>query len=521
MNTKQKTPNQGIYKNTIPGHGIKSKTIVSHVKSECNSLSGDNGLLKLEKENLILENYNDMLNLLNKLSDADKNKINLSTKKAEVLNAMKDLSETNCIGISYCLNELIKIDDEKKDLLNDKDALKYFSQDEIKQVYDEKIEDYKNIIISLLDNINNYEKEIKKRKPKKKTTKKAKFNQNNSMISSSKLSQEIIKEFVSCNFTNQTVITKKKELNMGTIKFEQKVKETDLSYIGENYKTLRFTREEIQIYLAILNVYMQNIAKKNYGIPFEFSTKDFHNNILGRQGHLQKRDLQKYESIFQSIASKRIIYNPETATISPFTNKEFKNIRINSNLINVDIMSYDNYKDQIIRIVPSALTMLELTTIKQFSNFLPIEIIKLDLDKSDNIIYFALYLTNMHRNNESHIEKEKGKKPKRIYNKAFSKEFFIKTIIKNALPNHKELLEEFETYKTKNSMGKLFFDRNILNPLKETLDIYVSHGYIDKHYKIPTYNKNILDKNIEVIFNYDTAKLIETDKFKKNEKNKI
>ena len=92
------------------------------------------------------------------------------------------------------------------------------------------------------------------------------------------------------------------------------------------------------------------------------------------------------------------------------------------------------------------------------------------------------------------------------------------TIINNALPNYQEVFKSFEEYKSKNNDGKKYFDREILNPLKETISIYVEHGYINKNYKIPKYNKNILDEKVEVIFNYDVGKLIETDKFKKDEK---
>jgi hypothetical protein len=116
-------------------------------------------------------------------------------------------------------------------------------------------------------------------------------------------------------------------------------------------------------------------------------------------------------------------------------------------------------------------------------------------------------LTYLHRNNESHLEKEKGKKPKRIYNKAFKKEINIKTIIESALPNHKNLFSKFEEYKNNNSRGKYFFGNMILGPLQETINIYVKHGYIDENYKIPSYSKNILNQNIEIIFVYDIKEI--------------
>lgn len=355
------------------------------------------------------------------------------------------------------------------------------------------------------------------KKYKKEQIKKAKFDQSKSCCFTDKLSQEVIKNQKSKSYdTYSNSITSDNHIkDFGNFQISQNIKETDKSYILENYKNIQFTREEIQIYIAILNVYIQNISKKNYGVSYEFSVKEFHNVVLGRKNRLRKEDLQRYEKMFVLIASKRIIYNSENATIAPFKKL---NARVNSTLINIDIISKNNYKDQIIRIVPSELTMLELKQIKQISNFFPVELLKLPFKKSDNIFYFALYFTNLHRNNESHIEKIKGKRPKRIYNKAFKKEINIKTILKKALPNYPEILKKFEHYKNNNSRGKHFFDREILNPLQETINIFIKHGYIDKNYKIPEYSKNILDEKITVIFNYDVGKLIETNKFKKDEK---
>jgi hypothetical protein len=436
--------------------------------------------------------------------------------------------------------ENLNNDEEKKEIVTQYilEKLDINSIDDFYQINDTTIDDFYQVtiddfyqviqtitkipvmeIFEGLKNIQNilsvFQNKTNKRKLPKKQLPNAKFNQNKSAWFSSKLSSEILKEYKSEQLKSNIVKSSEKNMDIGNLKIEQIVKETDTSYILENYKTISFSREEIQVYLALLNVYMQNVKnKKDYGIPFEISTKDFHNNILGRKNRLRKEDLQKYESIFQMIRSKTIIYNPESATIKPFNKKEFKNIRINDNLMNLGIISSNDYKDQIIRIVPSALTMLELKNINQFSNCLPVEIIKLPFKKSDNILYFALYLTNLHRNNESHFERKKG----RIFNKAFKKEIYINTIIKKALSNYEELFNRFEEYKTNNSNGKLFFDKQILIPLKETLEIFKNHGYIDKNYKIPIYSKNILEQKIEVIFNYDTAKLIETDRFKKDEK---
>jgi len=463
------------------------------------------------------------------------NRIKKLIKQEGLLKSLKE--------ISFFMENLSN-DEEKKEIVTQYilEKSNINSIDDFYQKYDTTIDDFYQVIQTISkipvmeifeglktiqDILSVFQNEVNKKprtknKSKKITLKNAKFNQNNAYYFTSKLSDEILKHYKSEAFNkNQSKVKSKvKNTDVGTLGIEQEVKETNTSYILENYKTISFSREEIQVYLALLNVYMQNVKKKDYSIPFEISTKDFHNNILGRKNRLRKEDLQRYESIFQMIRSKTIIYNPESATIKPFNKKEFKNIRINSNLMNLDIISYEDYKDQIIRIVPSALTMLELKTktISQISNFLPIEIIKLPFKKSDNIMYFALYLTRIHRNNQSHIETEKGKRPKRIYNTTFKKEIYINTIIKKALPNYNELFNKFEEYKINNSDMKKIFDITILIPLKETLEIFKNHGYIDKNYKIPNYSKNILEQKIEMIFNYDTAKLIETTKFKKDEK---
>ena len=447
-------------------------------------------------------------------------------ERKEIIETMPDY-----IYYSLLMSNLKKTCEDYTSHLKDKDVLKYFNEDEIKEVFMKNFTKTEKDLNKLIKDINADENRLKQfkldvlnekmpGKTKKKSIKPCKFNQNSASCFTDKLSVNIIKEHKSKQLENDTndtkiIITENINTDFGNMHLEAIFKGHDTSYILKNYRTIRFSREELQIYLAILNVYMQNTLKKDYGKPFEFSTKDFHNNILSRKNRLRKTDLQKYENIFVRIASKRVAFSSKNATIDPFN--QFDS-RINSTLVNIDIISSNDYKDQIIRIVPSALTLLELNQVKQISNFFPVDFLKLPFKKSDNILYFALYLSMLHRNNEWHYSKEKGKRRKKIYNKGFKKELFIMTIINNALPNYQEVFKSFEEYKSKNNDGKKYFDREILNPLKETISIYVEHGYINKNYKMPEYSKNILNEKLTVIFNYDVGKLIETDKFKKDEK---
>ena len=368
----------------------------------------------------------------------------------------------------------------------------------------EKVKKAKNLESRNFKNLKELENELKKIEGKKKTNV-AKFRKDSASCFTSNLTTAIIQNFKSRDLSKDgtVVIGEEKKLDIGTIRLDQEIAETNKSYIFENYQTIRFSREELQIYLAVLNVYMQNINKKNWGVPFEFSIKDFHMNVLGRKNRLRKTDLERYENIFEGLGGKRIRYNPEITTIAPYNKKEFKGIRINSPLIHVDIVILNNYKEQVIRVIPSTLTMLEFKSVRQISNYLPIEVIQLRFDKSDNIFYFLIHIVKMHRNNESYVEKTKGKKPKRIYPPSHKKEFILRNLIIKALPNHEEILLNFE----ESTRKKEFFNMLVLMPLKETLEIYKNHGYIDKNYKIPDYSKNVLDEKVEVIFNYDITKL--------------
>lgn len=276
------------------------------------------------------------------------------------------------------------------------------------------------------------------------------------------------------------------------------------SKILKDYKDIGFKREELQIYLALLNVYIQNTRKKDYGKSCEIEVPFFHNEILKRKDHIRKEDLQKYESIFVKLAMKRIIYCPEGANCKPYTKKEFKDLKINSSLINIDITTALENKHQIIRIAPSAYMLLELKMIKQISNYLPWDFLQLNFDDSEatnNIFYFGLFFVRMHRNNASHIVDKK-----RIYNKKYAWEIDFKELVINAL-NGEELIKEYEKAREK----KKFIRRNIENSLIKTIKILEDRNYIlkQKQKRININYRNAFEENkIKFIFNYDNGKLI-------------
>lgn len=350
----------------------------------------------------------------------------------------------------------------------------------------------------------------KKRIPKKRITIKKK---DYASCPTSLISQELTKsckpEKIKEEENNNTIISKEIENKAGIINFAQIIDDeitsfTQQSEILNNYKTLKFTREELQIYLAILNIYMQNTNKKNYGKELIIEVPSFHNKILKRKNRLRKEDLQKYENIFQKLAQKRIIYDSYNASVKPYSKKEFKTVHINSSLINIDIMSYSGYKTQVIRIIPSAYTLLELQSIKQISNFLPWELVELGFDESDNIFYFGLFLVRMHRINETHIVDKK-----RIKNITYAWEIEFQTFIEEALPNGNELIKKYNSLE---DHKKRFILNNLEIPLGKALKFFENRNYIlpQKNKRLNINYKNPFDNEnkIKMIFNYDNGKLL-------------
>jgi hypothetical protein len=354
-----------------------------------------------------------------------------------------------------------------------------------------------------------------KKYKKKKRVKKPKKREHASMPTSL-LTDEIIDQHESKNInaSEKKVVSGTIKNKAGTIKFSEEIKEqinpfTPESEILKNYKNLGFTREELQVYLATLNVYLHNMPKTKYGHPFELETPYFHNEILNRKNRLRKEDLKRYELIFERLASKRIHYTTNNASTAPYKRKNMSNVNINSPLIHADIITDTKYKHQIIRIVPSAYTLLELKQIKQISNYLPWDLLQLSFDKScDNIFYFGAYLVRMHRNNEN---RQVGKK--RVKNVTCAWEVELKTIVENALPNGKELIDRYKNEREK----KKFIQRNIEKPLKEALKILEKHKYIIpiKKKRIDINYRDAFSENkIKVIFNYDNGKLLKIEKDK-------
>lgn len=334
----------------------------------------------------------------------------------------------------------------------------------------------------------------------------------NSLISEQLTKNHIPERIDSSDYDKNLIVSEDIQTGAGIISFNQKIDDRidplkDDSEILKNYKSIGFSREELQIYLALLNVYIQAVSKKDYGNPLEIETSFFHNEVLKRDGHLQKRDLERYRQIFRKIATKRICYSSNNASIHPYKKKEFRSVSIDSPLINIDIITKLDYKKQIINIVPSAYTLLELKLIKQISNYLPWDFLQLDFKESDNIFYFGMYLIRMHRNNmTSIIINEKGKTD-RIKNVTFAWEIDFKKLVLESLPNGKELIEQYENEREK----KKFIERNIEGPLNKAISFFEKCNYF-----IPQKNKEIIlnykkafqENIIKIYFNYDNGKLM-------------
>lgn len=262
-------------------------------------------------------------------------------------------------------------------------------------------------------------------------------------------------------------------------------------------KDIGFTREELQLYLALFTTYDQNIPKSEYGIPFLIELPYLHNKLLKKTKNLQKKDIKKYKNILNTLSMKKVEFTTIGANKKPYNLKNMKDTHINSTLINASIITDTSYKYQLVEIIPSEYTLLELKGIGQINNCFPKEFIELDFDKSNNVFYFGLYLARMHRNNATtKINK------KTIKNKKFAWECELKKMIENALPDGEELINKLNKEK-KNY--KYFFNLYIEDPLMEAIENFAKYNYFIPNKNKPIlYKKDVFTENkLKFYFNYD------------------
>lgn len=306
------------------------------------------------------------------------------------------------------------------------------------------------------------ELKIKPKSKRNKTQKvKLKYNKTHASMISSPLT-----EVLTTSFKPEKVIKAKKEIHCNSIEnsagilsmiqkdesidpYDIKISESE---ILNNYTTIGLLREELQIYLVLVNLYLTNIPKKNQalGKSLEVDVKFLHNEVLGRQDHLREEHLAFYRGIFSRLSTMRLTYKSNKSSKKLFKKREFKNCEIDSNLIQISVTTYDNLKEQTITITPTEYTLLELREIKQFNNFVPVEFFNLDFRKEyDNILFFGICLCNIHRiNARSKIKDDEGKTIT-IKNKTFAWEIDFTKLINKALPHAKYIVEGYENEKNK------------------------------------------------------------------------
>ncbi|MEN8907827.1 MAG: hypothetical protein ABF289_17895 [Clostridiales bacterium] len=419
----------------------------------------------------------------------------LSEKNINKKNVLKDI-----INITILLNHLIK-----------KYELKFNSKETA------------SIIGYTVELFNNESKQ--KRKPKKERVPKIKSKEYGS-IPTSELSSNLKDEYKSTGIdvSKKEIQTEKKETKSGELslkKYCEEINPNDInlkeSDLLKRYPTIALDREGLQLYFAILNTYITNVKNKNYGKTLEISMKDLHKNILCKNDHLRKTDIEKYRSLLNSIGSRRITFSARNAEIKPYSTRKFKKVcgEIDTYLLIIEIFTDEENTEQSIKVTPSAYTLMELEQIKQVSNFCPNEFLSLDFDRHENIFYFGLYLVRIHNCNHRH--KVKGKS---ICNKTYAWENDLFQIVKKALPNYKfrKLEEDYKETKEK----KKYILRNIENPLNEAISIMEKNGYIlkTKTKRVEIDYRRAFDTNmIKFIFNYDAAKLLKPV-FKQNTEKK-
>jgi hypothetical protein len=429
-------------------------------------------------------------------------------KKDSLIKIMKKLNVMDKEIICEMIINMKKKEEKKQNALNDENTLKYWSKEEIKKDYEKNQEKYISIIKDFLEYIKTFDNEIKLKKIVKKKRPKTPKMKELASCPSSYVNSELIKsrktELV--DKTNNMVKTNLSQTKAGMIAFSEKFDETyspftkDLDILN-NHLLIEFTREELQVYYGLFSLYCQNIPDSKYRKrpPFQIETKEFHNNVLKRYGHLQKRDLERYKRIINKLRNKNIIFNTNGAIIPPFKFKNMRDIEIDCNLINIDIETVYEYKYQLITITPTKFTLMELTQARQYQNSFPHEFIQLGFDKSDNIFYFGLYLMRIHRTN-----KKNNRKPWEVR---------FKRIIEEALPNGGKSINEIINKKRDK---KKFFMDNIENPLIEAIEIFEKYKIIERKNKIKSY----YEKNIEKLLSEDSETKLELIfNYYKNEKN--
>ena len=317
-------------------------------------------------------------------------------------------------------------------------------------------------------------------------------------------------------------ISMKKEFAAGVILLSDKKEtideyssDTDIELLSQfKNNNLGFSKEEMQIYYAFFDLYLLNGKKSGYKAPFDIATKDLHYDVLGQNRNTKFRsdDFAFYKQIALKFSGRRIEYTTEKASQSYLANGKYKNICVNSSIMQMEILEggQGEYKEQVLRIIPTTYMQHEAKVMKQISNFLPREF--LNLNAHENFFYFGTYINNMHKINSSHKEVEektvKGKlikKTVKVHPVSYAWEVSLKKLIEEALPEGEKTIQEYKATRRK----KEYLDRKILPYITKALDVYKSKWYILKYNKkeFSSINSRTVLENddfkISLIFNYD------------------
>lgn len=357
-----------------------------------------------------------------------------------------------------------------------KEYLEYLTKKELSQEYitntfSEYITDLTKYALLGLEHLKQLD-ENKKTKRKKKTKKTILKDTHYASVPVSLLGQDICKEYTTTDINrHENSIRATKEANYGVIEVKEYITtpfefEKNQEEILRVYQNIKLRREALQIYFALISTYIENVPNKKYGKEIKLTFKQLHEDILKRSkiDRLRETDIKYYREIFSYLSTRRITWEPKGATEKPYKTKRLKNISVNdSNLILIETHTGEENEDKnTFTIKPTSYTLFELKHIKHISNVFPKDFITLDFKKNDNILYFGYYLTRIHKiciNSKEHC-----------------KEFKFYTLIENALPNGKRLMEELSTAREK----KKFFTRQILQPLKEALEILEDNSIVKK-----------------------------------------
>lgn len=302
------------------------------------------------------------------------------------------------------------------------------------------------------------------------------------------------------NRGKKNIRSRPEKLSCGEISFSEKCEEINLYSKKTNleilncYNSISLSRAEFQFFLAIFDIFITEYNKtKDLEQPIFMTIKDFHNQVLNIKNRIRKEDIVKYINIFDGLSNKLI-----TIDTTKVINKKRKKLFIHGPIANITIISIPEDDFYGLKIFPTGYIQFECINTRHISNYLPRKFIQLDLRENDNILFFGYHIVRIHKLNNKNKNKEL----------IFTWKSSVIKVINSALP---DAITFFENYNKNKYQKSQYLNRNIILPLKKSLEILKTQNYILEFSFINLKTRNIFNESqkLVIIFNYDKSKFKE------------